>query len=79
MKSSTSQLKPKWYQAGGALKHLDLFKEPLPGLNVRGLNSIASVTGGLVSLIIMTIMTLYATIKFFHLIDHHNPLVGSFE
>ena len=51
----------------------------MPGFNVRGFNSIASVTGGLVSLIIVIIVTLYATIKFFHLTEHYNPIVSSFE
>ena len=58
------KLKPQWFQPGGALKMMDMFPKPVPGFNVRGIDSIATVTGGLVSLIITIITTLYATIKF---------------
>ena len=70
------KFRPSWYEPAGAIKHLDLFAQPVPGFSVRGLSSIPSLLGGIFSFFIICIITLYATIKGTHLMMRHSPIIG---
>ena len=57
---------------------LDQFGAPLPGFNVHGEDSVRTYCGGLVSLLIMLLAFLFATLKLQHLLSKHNPSVNNF-
>ena len=43
---------------------IDLFKQPLPGFNIRGRTNVSSIPGGIVSLFMLLILLFYAALKF---------------
>ena len=59
------------------LDALDLFKLGLPTFNIRGRQAVSSVAGGIMTICILTVMMLYASIKFGHLVSRHNPNISS--
>ena len=58
------------------LAKLDLFGVPLPVFNLRGHDSIKTSTGGIVSMVLMFITFLFASIKMMHLVSRYNPNVS---
>jgi len=60
------------------LKQLDLFEVPLPAFNLRGQESIRTSAGGIVSLVIMLVTFMFASIKMMHLLSRYNPNVSYF-
>jgi hypothetical protein len=57
---------------------VDMFGSPLPGFNAGGDESVRTHSGGCLSLIIMYITFLFATLKLQHLMMKHNPSVNVF-
>ena len=57
---------------------MDLFKEPVPNFNIKGRDKVASLSGTIFSLFVITTMILYATVKFLQLKDRDNPNIASF-
>ena len=57
---------------------LDMFGSPLPAFNVRGEQSVRTHCGGCVSLLIMYLTFIFATLKLQHLMSKHNPSVNYF-
>ena len=60
------------------LDMLDLFKRRLPTFNMRGSAFVPSIAGGLLSFTIFFVMLMYATVKFIHMLNRHNPSVSSY-
>ena len=60
------------------VESLDMFTQDLPGFNIKGRTKVASVCGAVMSLAIIVIMLLYATLKFIHLMSRVNPTINSF-
>ena len=59
------------------LDNLDLFKSSLPVFNLRGHEAVSSLSGGTMTVWILMVMILYASIKFAHLLSRHNPNISS--
>ena len=57
---------------------LDQFGAPLPGFNVKGEDSVRTYCGGLVSLLIMLLAFLFATLKLQQLLSKGNPSVNNY-
>jgi len=58
---------------------MDMFGAPLPTFNVRGEESVRTYTGGFVSIIIIYVAFLFASLKLQHLMSKHNPSVNIFK
>ena len=71
-------LNRKKWQTGQVLETFDAFGEPVPGFNVKGQNTVTSRTGGMITLLISSVVILYAAVKFIHLYTRHNPLLSSY-
>lgn len=48
-------------------------------MSVRGQQKVHTNLGGLLSLIILFITFLFGTLKFGHLVSHHNPIINQFK
>ena len=57
---------------------LDMFGTPLPSFNIQGEDQVRTHCGGCVSLLIMYVTFLFATLKLQHLLSKHNPSVNDF-
>ena len=72
-------------QASGGLStppfllNMDMFGSALPTFNLKGKTEIRTACGGTVSLMIIYITFLFASLKLVHLVTKHGPLVNSFE
>ena len=75
---SKDKSKQQW-RAGGVLKNMDTFGEPLPVFNVNGKYTIQTRCGGLMTLLIIIVVLLYAVVKFEHLVSRYNPLMSSYQ
>ena len=51
---------------------------PVPTFNIKGQDRVTTRTGGVVTLLILATVLLYAVIKFNHLHTRHNPYMSSF-
>ena len=72
------KLKSKWYEPSGAIKMLDLYAEPVPSFNLKGITSFPTLAGGLVSIIIIIIMIMYGSFKLMHFLLRSNPIIGEY-
>lgn len=61
-----------------ALHSVDFFQRDMPQLNLRGKTTVATSFGGIISLLMFSIMILYAFIKFERLISRSNPNVSTY-
>lgn len=68
-----SSKQPLFYAFGETLKKLDSFQEPIPGLNLKGKQAISTITGGLVSLVVSSIVLSFALLKLDVLLNKQNP------
>ena len=50
---------------------------PLPAFNLRGRHSVSSLTGGIMSVVIVAVIIFYTSVKFVHLTSRHNPSTSS--
>ena len=57
---------------------LDMFGAPLPSFNLKGKEKVRTYGGGCMSLSIIYVTFLYATLKLQHLLSKHNPSVNTF-
>ena len=57
---------------------LDMFGAPLPAFNLNGKEKVRTYGGGCMSLSIIYVTFLYATLKLQHLLSKHNPSVNTF-
>ena len=67
--------KTSW-KIGSFLERNDLFGEPLPAFNIKGETTVNTVTGGILSVILVVILLAYGGLKFLHLYDKHNPQIS---
>ena len=77
-KNSASRLTSKALFKNGVLEHIDGFGLPLPTFNLKGKQMVHTRIGGVCTLLITTIVLLYATIKFIHLQTRHNPGMSAY-
>ena len=61
----------------GMLKNLDLFPRSLPSFNLQGKHSIRTLWGSLITVLIVLVTILFASIKLQQLLLHENPTVNS--
>ena len=67
----------KWL-SGKVLQSFDSFGVPVPTFNIKGQDSVTTRTGGVVTILIVATVLLYATVKFNHLYTRHNPHLSSY-
>ena len=60
------------------LKRVDFFKRDLPTFNLRGQSKISTIYGGIATVMLATIMLLYAGIKLKMLANRENPNISKF-
>ena len=60
------------------MNKFDLFQEPIPMFNLRGRNTVASISGTIVSIFIIVTLVIYTTIKFIQLESRANPNISSY-
>ena len=63
---------------GSILESVDAFGTPLPTFNIKGRQAVHTRFGGFCTLIISTIIMLYASVKFIHLQTRHNPRLSMY-
>ena len=56
---------------------MDSFGKQVPSFNIKGNSSIGTVVGGFVTVIVLSLTLMYATIKSMHLIQKANPVMSS--
>ena len=61
------------------LQRIDVFGRPLPAFNIKGRSEVNTRVGGLISLIIISTVLVYASIKLMFLIKRHNPQLSSYS
>jgi hypothetical protein len=54
----------------------DIFGAPMPSFNYRGASTIGTPFGCILSLFLLTLLSLYGTIKFNHLVTKKNPVLS---
>lgn len=62
-------------KASKILENLDLFKSSLPSFNLRGETELASSCGTVISMCILGIMLVYASLKMMSLTTRSNPSI----
>ena len=76
MKKSHAPTKvSKSWHMRNVLKKIDVFGEPLPAFNVKGETVITTLTGGIVTFLMIIIFLTYGSLKFIDLIENPNPLI----
>ena len=61
-----------------SLAALDLFPASVPGFNVRGKESVTTIVGSIVSILVFLIVVFYGANKLTFLIERRNPQISSF-
>ena len=61
------------------MRQFDLFKQPIPQINLQGRQEVASWFGTLISIVIIALMCIYASLKFDLLIQRNNPNISKTE
>ena len=74
--SGFGQNRPSWH-IFNHLTNIDSFGKQVPGFNIKGSSSIGTVIGGFVTVIVLSLTLLYATVKTMHLIGKENPVMSS--
>ena len=66
--------------ASALLKKLDLFDNPryLPAFNIKGKSSFQTITGGVMSIVVMLIVFLFSLQKLQHLLMRQNPSINTY-
>lgn len=57
---------------------IDFFSKPIPTFNMRGKKKIPSLAGGFLSISVVMVVLLYATVKLSHLLTRHNPQITQY-
>ena len=63
---------------GEVFRRLDIFGQDLPTFILKGRDKVQTRIGGVVSILIFILVLMYASLKFSHLVDRHNPVMNSF-
>ena len=63
---------------GSILDNIDLFQVKVPVFNMNGKNSVPSMPGGIMTLVMICTLIMYAGLKFVHMTSRHNPNISSF-
>ena len=63
---------------GEIFKNMDAFGESLPTFILKGRKKVQTRIGGVTTILICTVVLMYAGLKFSHLIDKHNPVMSSY-
>lgn len=58
------------------LKQVDKFGAELPTFNIKGQTQFTTITGGILTCMLLTIFSGYALLKLTHLKNKHNPRIG---
>ena len=58
------------------LERIDVFGEAVPGFNLKGNNKVNTITGGIFSIFLYTVMFMYGLVRLQQLRDRHNPLIS---
>ena len=74
MQSTRSGLLP---MLSANLKKWDIFPMQVPSMNLKGQDSIKTITGGLVSMLVISIVMLFAFLKLSHLLERKNPTINT--
>ena len=61
-----------------SMKNWDRFATSLPGFNLQGEETVKSRLGAFCSMIAAVVVLLYATVKFVHLTEKHNPGLAAY-
>ena len=61
------------------LLKLDLLSTPLPSFNIKGESEVRTKSGGLISLVILAAIFMFATLKLEHLLNKKSPEISTFE
>ena len=56
----------------------DMFAKPIPTFNINGETEVRTHLGGCISLLVMYVTFIFATLKLEHLLSRHNPSVNVF-
>ena len=64
---------------GEAFKKIDIFGSQLPSFNLKGNERVNSIVGGFFTLMLILIISTYATIKFSNLITKPGPIINSYD
>ena len=57
---------------------MDMFATPLPIFNLRGQETVQTVCGSILSIMILYVTLIFAALKFMHLMARHNPGVNEY-
>ena len=57
---------------------MDLFGRPVPGFKINGHERVNTTTGGLITLLMMSILILFGLLRLQHLLTHHNPTINTY-
>ena len=58
------------------MEKVDMFGQKIPSFNLKGKDTVYTLAGALMSLLILIVLSLFASIKFIHLFDRFNPNVS---
>ena len=70
----TRAIMNKW-MAESVFQRLDIFGEALPQFNYRGQDIIRTRAGGVFTVILLSLVLLFASVRFVELYSKHNPLI----
>ena len=76
MKSTKEKKGRRSWTTGEVFKRMDSFGEHLPNFNLKGKDSVNSVLGGIFSLALSLVISMYGLLKFLQLIEKHNPNIS---
>ena len=62
-----------------AFRQIDIFGANLPAFNLSGKTQVLTVSGGLLTALLLVVFIGYATLKLTHLIDKKNPLIAELK
>ena len=60
------------------METLDIFGEPLPSFNVKGQSYVHTLVGGIMTILLVGTVLLYATIQLINLMNRRNPTMSQF-
>ena len=55
------------------IKRIDIFGKSVPTFNLKGENTVQTLTGGLFTFFMLCVFFTYGCLKFVHLMERHNP------
>ena len=77
MKKQELRKRSAW-KAQNVLEKIDVFSEPIPNFNIRGKTKLTSWPGGFMTICVATIVLMYATVRFEHMISKINPNINDY-